>query len=110
MERIQFRQKVKGWRKPPGVIDVSRQNGHERGPVGTLNYWGSPYPASVYGKEQAVALYRRDVEALSALDREAWLAPLRQATALMCWCPLDKPCHADVLIEYLNRPAPAREA
>jgi hypothetical protein len=21
---------------------------------------------------------------------------------LMCWCPLDKPCHADVLLELAN--------
>ena len=26
---------------------------------------------------------------------------LRDATALACWCPLDRPCHADVLIELL---------
>ena len=23
---------------------------------------------------------------------------------LMCWCPLDRPCHADVLLELANRP------
>jgi Domain of unknown function (DUF4326) len=63
------------------------------------------YFRAVYGHEQAVALYRRDVEALSEIEREAWLAPLRQASALMCWCPLDEPCHADVLIEYLDKPA-----
>lgn len=40
------------------------------------------------------------------------LSPLRDATALACWCPLDMPCHADVLIELLTRPAtpaPSRE-
>jgi len=30
---------------------------------------------------------------------------LRGATALVCWCPLDQPCHADVLIELLAAPA-----
>lgn len=24
---------------------------------------------------------------------------------LACWCPLDQPCHADVLLEIANRPA-----
>lgn len=24
---------------------------------------------------------------------------------LACWCPLDAPCHADVLLEMANRPA-----
>jgi hypothetical protein len=23
---------------------------------------------------------------------------------LACWCPLDQPCHADVLLEIANRP------
>jgi hypothetical protein len=31
-----------------------------------------------------------------------WLAPLRDATALACACPLDMPCHVDVLIELLE--------
>jgi hypothetical protein len=22
---------------------------------------------------------------------------------LACWCPLDQPCHADVLLELVNR-------
>lgn len=30
------------------------------------------------------------------------LASLRDKT-LGCWCPLDMPCHADVLIEFVNR-------
>lgn len=25
---------------------------------------------------------------------------------LCCWCPLDSPCHADVLIALANRPQP----
>jgi hypothetical protein len=30
-----------------------------------------------------------------------WLAPLR-GHDLACWCPLDQPCHADVLLELAN--------
>jgi hypothetical protein len=30
------------------------------------------------------------------------LAPLR-GRDLACWCPLDQPCHADVLLELANR-------
>ncbi len=33
---------------------------------------------------------------------ESWLAPLR-GRDLACWCPLDQPCHADVLLELANR-------
>ena len=25
---------------------------------------------------------------------------------LVCWCPLDKPCHADILLELANRDTP----
>ncbi len=33
----------------------------------------------------------------------AWIAPLRGKN-LACWCKLDAPCHADVLLELANRP------
>jgi hypothetical protein len=32
---------------------------------------------------------------------EEWIAPLR-GKDLACWCPLDQPCHADVLLELAN--------
>jgi hypothetical protein len=32
-----------------------------------------------------------------------WLHELRGKN-LACWCPLDKPCHADVLLELANAP------
>ena len=32
---------------------------------------------------------------------ETKLAPLRGKN-LACWCPLDQPCHADVLLELAN--------
>ncbi len=49
----------------------------------------------------AVARFR-----LYAGDRLAveptWLDPLRDATALACACPLDQPCHVDVLLGLLR--------
>lgn len=30
-----------------------------------------------------------------------WIDPLRGKN-LACWCPLDRPCHADILIELAN--------
>ena len=35
-------------------------------------------------------------------DISTWLAPLR-GRDLVCWCPLDQPCHADVLLELANQ-------
>jgi hypothetical protein len=32
---------------------------------------------------------------------ERWIEPLR-GRDLACWCPLDQPCHADVLLEVAN--------
>src|SRR5262245_26120755 len=106
MERIQL-SKEKGWRMPAGAVYVGRRGGKGPSvnpPVGTPNYWSSPYPITVYGREKAVALFRQDVEVLPTAEREAWLSPLRQATVLVCGCPLDQPCHADVLLEYLDKP------
>ena len=71
--------------------------------VGKPTPWANPYEIYIYGWDYAVVLFRQKVARMPGVEREAWLAPLRQASALMCMCPLDKPCHADVLIEYLDR-------
>ena len=34
-------------------------------------------------------------------NAERWAAELR-GRDLVCWCPLDQPCHADVLLELAN--------
>ena len=36
-------------------------------------------------------------------ELRAYLAPLRGATCLACSCKADELCHADVLIEYLEK-------
>lgn len=43
-------------------------------------------------------LGRHDVQSIRPLFRHL----LRNATALACWCPLDQPCHAGVLLELLT--------
>jgi hypothetical protein len=40
---------------------------------------------------------------MSDHDRSSYLAPLRGKN-LACWCKLDAPCHADVLLELANKP------
>jgi hypothetical protein len=67
----------------------------------TLNIGGNVSTFIVRDRAQAVELYR------------AWQAPhypipdhpLRGEN-LACWCPLDQPCHADVLLELANRVEP----
>ena len=99
--RIQ-RRRIKGWRMPEGTIYVGRPS-----------KWGNRYrPAPAYQDDycrlpeitaaDAVALYREHLERqLAHASIRAMLAELR-GHDLCCWCPLDQPCHADVLLELAN--------
>ena len=93
MKRIQQR---RGKKLPPGAKSVARPS-----------RWGNPYRVEEYGRDNAIDLYRLDVVSDKRLHDElsAWLAPLRDATALACYCKEGEPCHADVLIELLEREA-----
>jgi uncharacterized protein DUF4326 len=77
-----------GWRKPPGAV-VSRPT-----------RWGNPYPVSEYGRDQAIALFRRYLA-----DNPDLVAAARQELAgrdLACWCSPDLACHADIWLEVAN--------
>lgn len=107
-ERVQ-QQRVKGWRKPVGVVSVTR-----------ATKWGNPWSVRRDSKAGRWVV-KADHEASSAryLTREAaieaavarfkaWSWRLRDEIGelrgrdLMCFCPLDQPCHADVLLEVAN--------
>ena len=49
----------------------------------------------------AIDLYCQDFDWLSRVTPEDVRAELR-GHDLMCWCPLDQPCHADVLLSIAN--------
>lgn len=78
-------------------------------PIGTVEHpaW-SPWPAwtevvgEVRDREHAVELFRDHV----AYNDDVWDPDLiRRELAghdLMCWCPTDQSCHADVLLELAN--------
>ncbi|MHB1524952.1 MAG: DUF4326 domain-containing protein [Candidatus Dormibacteria bacterium] len=88
--RIQ-RQRTKGWRKPEGAVIVSRPT-----------KWGNPFLAEPhYNNQGAVQRYRLY---LSTPAGESLLAALPELRGrdLVCWCPLDAPCHADVLLGLAN--------
>lgn len=90
--RIQ-RKRTKGWKMPANTASVTRP-----GP------WGN-YAAIRLGQptgQPAVDAFRTwlDTEASGA-----WKANARKALRcmnLMCWCKPDEPCHADVLLEFVN--------
>jgi uncharacterized protein DUF4326 len=109
-ERIQLR-RTKGWRKPEGAVVVARPS-----------RWGNPWrvgEASPFGdhapmtREDAVSVYRYTIGApgMAPNADDSW-RPSREfekvvraelaGKDLACWCPLDQPCHADVLLEIAN--------
>lgn len=60
--------------------------------VGRPTKWGNPLTGV-----DAVERYRE----YAATKPAAFFEPLR-GKDLACWCPLDKPCHADILLEIAN--------
>ena len=92
---------------PPGTIYVGRPtewgnpwrgNGDEAPMIGRGRHGLLLVRASTV--EEAVSLYRERMERL--LQRGwATLDGLR-GHDLACWCPINRPCHADVLIELAN--------
>lgn len=88
MQRIQLCRK-KGWKMPENTVNVSRPG-----------KWGNPFSVAEYGRELAVANFRRRMEGLDAIGALD-LSELRGKN-LACWCQLDDLCHADVLLEMAN--------
>ncbi|MEM9065089.1 MAG: DUF4326 domain-containing protein [Planctomycetota bacterium] len=89
------RQRTKGWRKPDGAVFVGRPS-----------RFGNPFRlSSSCSPDQAVERFRawltEDPDGLEVA--RAAKSELR-GRDLMCWCRLDKPCHADVLIAIANVP------
>ena len=96
--RIQ-RKRTKGWRMPENTVYVGRPT-----------EWGNPYP-TVEEFERAIdngdifehlaAKYPATQDIPNYWNLENWLESLRGMN-LACWCPLDKSCHADILLELAN--------
>lgn len=74
--------------------------------VGRGSMWGN-YAATRRGGTKgkiAVNIFRQWVK-----DEASWAWKGRakidlRGKNLACWCPLDQPCHADVLLEIANAP------
>lgn len=89
--------RAKGFRLPANAVVVSRPS-----------VWGNPFKigekmldGSVLTREKAVELYEQWVR-----NRD-WQRVIRRRLRgkdLACWCPLDQPCHADVLLRIANAP------
>lgn len=53
-------------------------------------------------RAQAVELYREWIMNDPGAERLRRFIPNLRGKNLACFCPLDEPCHADVLIEMAN--------
>lgn len=117
-QRIQLSRR-KGWRMPENTVKVCRPG-----------KWGNPFWVSRWrDPKSCVALFKDAMRgvwdsATSIHLPPAWnghdcfqewlkkIGPNPRHDAirelrgknLACWCPLDQPCHADVLLELANTP------
>ena len=85
-------QRTRGWRIPENTTVVARPT-----------RWGNPFVPGTPGipdRAEAVRRYRAMIAGDAAL-RAAARESLRGRN-LACWCPLEGPCHADVLLELAN--------
>lgn len=110
-QRIQ-RRRTPGWRMPPGAVYVGRPT-----------KWGNPYTVHIHTlrcspgwvlcptwivdtPEQAATKYRHaliyPVTHQPAVPDVYDIRAELRGRDLACWCPLDRPCHADVLLELAN--------
>jgi len=107
--RIQ-RKRTKDWRMPEGAV------------VGRPTKWGNRFviapqrdPEGYYADytknvdlwdKWPVGDAKTAVEAFRAMQVPALYGPQElfeiRGRDLACWCPLDQPCHADVLLEIAN--------
>lgn len=126
-KRIQLSRR-KGWRKPKGAIVVARPSrwGNPfpvdvepftredavrmyREVVTTGVATLVTNPGTRWEKrERFIGTRAKRVRGHLRLVSPPTLAQIREQLAghdLACWCPLDQPCHADVLLELANSPA-----
>jgi len=114
--RVQLR-RTKGWRMPDGAIKVDRST-----PWGNPFRVGDPGVADAqtacdlfraailladYGRrcttEQPSMIFGTIISAMPGpIPRIGAIHQHLRGRDLACWCPLDQPCHADVLLEIAN--------
>lgn len=104
--RVQ-RQRTKGWRMPPNTVYVGRPSkwGNPWSPTNhtVISMQGNTVVASRPGTiEECIKAFRDDVRNGTFGYKPADVRVALRGKNLACWCPLDAPCHADVLLEMAN--------
>ena len=102
--RIQ-RKRSKGWKMPPNTVYVGRPT--EWGNSFTIGQpfvrrkmqaGGGEISGFIQNAEEAVHFYRRFL----SLEIKIAAGIHLKGKNLACWCSIDQPCHADVLLEVAN--------
>lgn len=120
-QRVQLK-RTKGWRMPENTLKVTRPG-----------RWGNPFQVELVGRDLAVEMFRdlmsgffdpfklkhltdeqfkQVYDAKTAFEKRLnWGNEIRSGARhelrgknLACFCKLDQPCHADVLLELANPP------
>lgn len=91
-KRIQ-RKRTKGWKMPEGAVYVGRPT-----------RWGNPHDLTdtPEARQWCIDQFRRLIMQEQNAVLLAQTKALLRGKDLACWCPLDLPCHADVLLEIAN--------
>jgi hypothetical protein len=128
--RVQL-SRAKGWRMPENTVKVDRTTRFGNPSLCTRPHNCSLAPCECCGGDRCCVLVFREyvtsglegrssetgslsvaLDAYAGYPRRARLVeglPSLRGKNLACWCKLDAPCHADVLLELANR-EPTREA
>lgn len=90
LKRIQ-RKRTKGWRMPKNTVSVTRPG-----------KYGNPFEIGALGITVDNCLRLFEIYVFNRIREEPdFLKPLRGKN-LACFCSLEQPCHADVLLRLAN--------
>lgn len=90
-KRIQ-RKRTKGWKMPPHTVYVGRPT-----------IFGNPFfVTDKYTPESCVKRFEKWITMESPMILRT-AQKLLTGKNLACWCPLNQPCHADVLLKLVNK-------
>ena len=105
--RIQ-RKRTKGWKMPPNTVYVGRPtkwgNPYEIGSVVEISSNFPEKAIKLTSNDAVLSMFLQYVGYHQMLGDDFWKSIMRKLKGknLACWCPLDQPCHADVLLEIAN--------
>jgi len=85
VKRIQ-RKRIKGWKMPKNAVYVGRPT-----------KWGNPFTVGVDG-DRLTVVEKYEMWLRERLRKDPCFLDELKGRNLACWCSLDKPCHADVIL------------